>query len=173
MASAAANAGIGEAAVDPAEPLQRSRHRGFDRDGIADVAEAGIDLAGTIGHGRRRVSVLLGVAAPDRDVAAGSGECLLDAETDPAIAAGDDGHPAGQVENAHERFHLLWRTLGRASDGGQMFLIPSMDKASLKIKYGGKIETPCAAADNAGHNRRGNRCSSNTSHSISMARWRS
>src|ERR1700730_18477791 len=76
--SAAANAGIGEAAIDPAEPLEGSRHRGFNRGGIADVADAAIDHAGTAGHRRRRVLVLLGVAAPDRDVAASCGERLRD-----------------------------------------------------------------------------------------------
>jgi len=50
--SAAADAGIGEAAVDPAERLEGGRHRRFDRGGIADVADAGIDLAGVAGHGR-------------------------------------------------------------------------------------------------------------------------
>ena len=102
--SAAADAGIGKAAVDPAERVERRGHRGLDRGGIADVADAGIDLAGAAGHGRGGVFVLLGVAAPDRDVASGRRQRLRDAKTDAAIAAGDDGHAAGEVEDVHEAF---------------------------------------------------------------------
>ncbi len=105
VSSAAADASIGEAAVDPAEPVQGGRHRGCDRGCIADVADAGIDLAGTTGHGRGGIFVLLGVTGPDRNIAAGGGERLRDAKADAAIAAGDDGHTARQVENTRKRFH--------------------------------------------------------------------
>src|SRR6266852_490308 len=101
--SAAADAGIGKTAVDPAEPVERRGHRRFDRGGIADIADPGIDLAGAASHGRGGAFVLVGVAAPDRDVAPGCGECLRDAKTDAAIAPGDDGHAAGEVEGAVER----------------------------------------------------------------------
>src|SRR2546423_13564479 len=33
---------------------------------------------------------------------------------------------------------------------GRCFRIPSMDKAALKIKYGGKIKPPCTAEKTAG-----------------------
>src|SRR6202022_1606127 len=119
---AAADAGVRKTAVDPAEPLHRGGHRRFDRGGIADVANAGIALAGAAGHGRGGAFVLVGVAAPDRDIAASRGERLRDAETDAAIAAGDDGDAAGEIKNAHERFRLVLARVSRASDGGQMFL---------------------------------------------------
>ena len=44
--SAAADAGIGKAAVDPAEGVERGLHRGLDRGGIGDVADLRVDLAG-------------------------------------------------------------------------------------------------------------------------------
>ncbi len=119
--SAAADTGIGKAAVDAAERIERRLHRILDGGGIADVADAGVDLAGTGGHGRRSALVFVGVAAPDRDVAAGGVECLRDAESDAAIAAGDDRCAACEVEDAHGCFHLVWRTLGRAFNDGQMF----------------------------------------------------
>src|ERR1700730_14364146 len=68
--SAAADAGIGEAAVDPAEPVERGLHRGFHRSGIGDVANPCIDLAGPGRHGGSGAFVLFRVAAPDRDIAA-------------------------------------------------------------------------------------------------------
>ncbi len=141
MPAAAADAGIGEAAVDPAEALQRRRHRRFDRGGIADVANPGVDLAGAAGHGGGGVLVFLGVAAPDRDVTPLGRERLRDAESDAAIASGDDGRAAGEIEDAHERFRLLWRAFGRASDGGRC-PSPTMDKPPLKIKYGRETEVP-------------------------------
>jgi hypothetical protein len=102
--SAAADAGIGEAAVDPAEPVERGLHRGFHRSGIGDVANAAIDLAGPGRHGGSRAFVLFRVAAPDRNVAATQRKCLRDTEPDAAIAAGDHGHAAGEVKNVHLRF---------------------------------------------------------------------
>src|SRR4029079_17906038 len=59
--SAAANAGIGETAVDAAERVQRCLHRGLDRRGIGDVADLAMHLAGTSRHGCRRAGVLLRV----------------------------------------------------------------------------------------------------------------
>jgi hypothetical protein len=63
-----------------------------------------MNLAGAGRHGRGGRLVLLGVAAPDRDIAATGRKCLRDAEPDTAIAAGDDGCAAGEVEDAHARF---------------------------------------------------------------------
>src|SRR3954452_2308491 len=98
---AAADPRVGKAAIDAAESIECGLHRIPDGGGICDVADAGIDLAGTGGHGRRGASVLLGVAAPDRDVAAGGVERLRDAKPDAAIAAGDNGDAAGKVEDVH------------------------------------------------------------------------
>ena len=145
VASAAADSGIGEAAIDPAERLERRGHRRFHRGGIGDVANAGIDLAGAAGHGRGGILVLVGVAAPDRDVASGRGQRLCDAKTDAAIAAGDDGHAAGEVEDVHESISLerFQVVCGARSAARPMASVanPTMDKAARKIKYGIGIET--------------------------------
>src|SRR5690606_37157113 len=69
-ASAATDAGIGEAAVDAAEGVEGCLHHGLERGGIADVAELGCDLAWAGLHRRCGVGVFFRVAAPDRDVAA-------------------------------------------------------------------------------------------------------
>ena len=98
--------------------------------------------------------VLLGVAAPDRDVAAGRGQRLRDAEADAAIAAGDDGDAAGEVENAHEAFPVWfgarwpcvrWRADVPVTNHGQ---------GRPKIKYGFENRDPLCTAErnNAGHN---------------------
>ena len=133
---AATNAGIGETAIDPAEPVKRGGHYGFHRGGIGDVADAGIDLAAARGHGRRRARVLVGVAAPDRDVAARGGQRLCDAEANAAIATGDNGHAAGEVENTHERFQLVWREVKPCGPMAGRFSLTTMDKPAQKIKYG-------------------------------------
>jgi hypothetical protein len=122
--SAAADAGVGEAAVDAAEPIERGGHRCLDRGGIGDIANASVNLAGAARHGRGGVSVLLGIAAPDRNVAPGRSQRLRDAETDSAIATGDDGDAAGEVENTCKRFHEAFpfglARVKAASGGGQM-----------------------------------------------------
>ncbi len=123
--AAAANAGIGETAVDPAEGFQRGGHRRLDRIGVTNIADSCVGLALGTRHGRRRGLVLVGVAAPDRDVAAGHGERLRDAEPDTAIAPGNDSDAAGEVEYAHggilEVFPFGSARFRSASVGGQMF----------------------------------------------------
>src|SRR5262249_36642903 len=106
----------GKAAVDPAEAVERGFHRILDRRGIRDVADAGLNLAGAGLHCRGSGRVLLGVAAPDRDAAATRHKCLRDAEPDTAIAAGDDGHAAGEVEDANKRFLWCFHFAGRVLD---------------------------------------------------------
>src|SRR5712664_47104 len=159
--SAAANAGVGEAAVDPAESLKRRGHRRFHRGGIGDVADASVGLAGAIGHGRGGVLVLLGIAAPDRDVASGSSQRLRDAKADAAIAAGDDGHAAGQIKDAvkclHWAFPLVWCALFRASDGGQMFLLQPWTSPPRKSNMGQRSPTLTARGQTMrAHSSRGN-----------------
>jgi hypothetical protein len=101
---AAADAGIGKAAVDAAERIEGCLHRGLDGSRIGDIADVRIDLAGTGRHGCGRALVLLGVAAPDRNVAALRVQRLRDAKADAAIAAGDDRRAAGEVKDAHGMF---------------------------------------------------------------------
>src|SRR5438874_654527 len=101
---AAADAGIGKTAIDPAERVQGGFHRGLDGSGIGDVADPGIDFTGTGRHGCGGTLVLLAIAAPDRDVAALRVQRLRDAKADTAIAAGDDRRAAGEIKNAHGMF---------------------------------------------------------------------
>src|SRR5437773_2375377 len=103
-ASAAANAGIGKAAVDPTERVERRLHRRLDGSRIGDIADLGMHLAGPGRHGCRRTLVLLRVAAPDRDVTTLRVQRLRDAKADTAVAAGDDGGAAGEIKNAHGMF---------------------------------------------------------------------
>ena len=132
--------------------FQRGCHRRLDRSGIADVANLGSILP-VAPHGCRGGLVLVGVAAPDRDVAALGAQRLRDAEPDTAIAAGDDGDAAGEVENAHGSFFLgvsIWigalkscvQMAGRCSG-------PTMDKALGKIKYGSRYQIRCTAERNS------------------------
>jgi hypothetical protein len=79
----------------------------FTDAGSETIADAGIDLARHGCHRCRGCLVLLRVAAPDRDVASRGRQRLRDAEADAAIAAGDDGSAAAQVEDAHGTFPFV------------------------------------------------------------------
>src|SRR6185437_2707362 len=93
-----------KAAVDAAEGVERRLHRCRDRGRIGDVANPAVDLAGTLRHGGRRRLVLVGIAAPDRDVAATQRKRLGNAKPDTAVTAGNHGHAAGEVEQVHGTF---------------------------------------------------------------------
>ena len=47
----------------------------------------------------RRLGVLLGPPTPDHDVAARPGDAPGEAQSDAGVAAGDDDHPAGEIEH--------------------------------------------------------------------------
>src|SRR5258707_8630220 len=87
---------------------------------IANAPQAG---AGS--HARCRALVLVGVAAPDRNVATLGVQRLRDADADAAVTAGDNSGAASEVEDAHVA--ILWVfpfCLARfryASDDGQTF----------------------------------------------------
>src|SRR5882672_5632749 len=140
--SAAADAGIGEAAVDPAEGVERGLHGVLDGGWIGHIADAGIDLARAGRHGRGGAFVFFRIAAPDRDVAATERKCLGDAEAYAAITAGDDGHAAGEVENTHGVFPsgVSFEAFPSWYDAHQLrgCYARSMDKPAAKIKYGSK-----------------------------------
>jgi len=68
---------------------------------------------------------------PDRDAAPGARERLRDAEPDTAIAAGDDGDAAGEIEDAHLGVPFGWAHFRCASDGGLM-LWPNHGQGPLK-----------------------------------------
>ena len=94
----AADAGIGKAAIDAPEGGNRLGEAGLHGRFVADVAferqnpPAGFFKLG-LGGG-----VLSGVGAPDSDIRAGLRGGPRDAEADAAIAAGNQGDFAGEVE---------------------------------------------------------------------------
>jgi hypothetical protein len=137
--AAAADTGIGKAAVDPAKGIEHRLHRVLHRAGVGDIADAGHDLAGSLGHGCGGGLVLVRIAAPDRDVAATERKSLRDAKPDTAIAARDDGHAAGEVEHVHGKVSVKY-------DAHQLGA-GSMDKPPAKIKYGGGNEIAPASAE--------------------------
>ena len=97
------DARIGETAVDPAESLKRSGKSVLDRRAIGDVAGPRLDPRSTFTELGERGAVLLRIAAPDRNGAAGPRERLRHAEADPAIASGDDRNAPGKIEIARHR----------------------------------------------------------------------
>src|SRR5689334_64555 len=132
-------------------------------------------LAGTGFHARGGGRVLLGVAAPDRDVAATRRKCLRHSEPDTAIAAGDDGHAAGKVEDAHAGFlwafpgfHLSGRVLEMHPAQGDVLVQP-WTRPPQKSNMGAK---PTARKTRVSQPER-KQCSSSTSRSISTDRSRS
>src|SRR5262249_44025136 len=93
---AAADAGIGKAAVDAAEGMERRLPAVLSGGRGGAVADRGLHLAGAARWGRGRRFVLFGVAAPDRDVAPTARKGLRGPRANSAITAGDDGHTAGK-----------------------------------------------------------------------------
>ena len=97
------DAGIGEAPVDPAEDFDGRAERVLDRGAIGHVADSRLDRRPERGKLGERGAILLRIAAPDRDCAAGARERPGHAEADSAIAAGDDRRPARQIEITRHR----------------------------------------------------------------------
>ncbi len=104
--AAAADAGVGEAAVHAAVFAERRVERRLHRFRVRHVALQRLVVA--LGEGRERLGVFLFVAPPDRHRGAGRRQSLRHAEADAAVAAGDDGDPPRQIEQIHflppERF---------------------------------------------------------------------
>jgi hypothetical protein len=95
---AAADARVGEAGVDPAELGDGAGERLLDRLLVGDVAaqrQHALAMALEL-LSRRRVLRLVG--APDAEVGAARRQRLGHAEADAAVAAGDEGDLAAQVE---------------------------------------------------------------------------
>jgi hypothetical protein len=81
-----------------AHHLQRLGEARLDLSLVADIDDLCVDLAAVVPELLGGVGVLLGVGAPDADVGAGLGKRVGHAETDAAIAAGDQRHLARQIE---------------------------------------------------------------------------
>jgi hypothetical protein len=77
-----------------------------------------------------------------------AGESLCNAEPDTAIAAGDHGDAAGEVEKVHGAFPVFGKVLGKVSwyaarqpvrarscDMAVGYAFVTMDKTAPKIKY--------------------------------------
>ena len=81
-----------------AELGHRPRHHVVDVRIAGDVREDGHGAtSGGLDFGNSG-GVLLGVAGGDGDVGAGVGEAQRHAQTQTPVAAGDQGHPAGEVK---------------------------------------------------------------------------
>ena len=78
----------------------RSGKSVLDRRAIGDVAGPRLDPRSTFTELGERGAVLLRIAAPNRNGAAGPRERLRHAEADPAIASGDDRNTSGKIEIA-------------------------------------------------------------------------
>src|SRR5690606_5284865 len=89
-----------EGGVDPAVGIERLRARARHRVRIGDVADdAGrLDAERLDACGRHGIAI--GRPAPDADFGTRGRQRLCHAEADAAVAAGDDGDLAGQVEGA-------------------------------------------------------------------------
>ena len=74
---------IGETAIDPAESFNRSGKSVFDRRAIGDVAGPRLDSLSAFTELGERGAVLLRIAAPNRNGAAGPRERLRHAEANP------------------------------------------------------------------------------------------
>src|SRR5262249_48031547 len=120
-------AGIGEAAIDPAEGVKRPLHRFLYGGGIADIADLGVDLSRGFCHGGGGGLVFLGITAPDRDATPTQRKCVGYSQPNTPVAAGDDRHAAGKVENTHGALPYLFDASRVAP--------PTMDKRARKIKY--------------------------------------
>jgi hypothetical protein len=81
-----------------AHDLQRLGEARLDLGLVADIDDLGVDLATVALQFLAGVCILPGVGAPDADVGAGLCKCIGHAETDAAIAAGDQRHLARQIE---------------------------------------------------------------------------
>ena len=85
--------------VDPPGPIDHSAEDGLDLGFLADVGGQREDIKSGFARERRGGGRRLGrVPADDRHGRAGLGQPLDDPETDPAVAPGDNGDLARQVE---------------------------------------------------------------------------
>ena len=170
--SAAADAGIGKAAVDPAE-----------RSSVAFIAA--LTEAASL-TSQMRVSTLPGepamVAAallffsalrPQIETLqpAAASACAMPRPMPPLPPVMTATRPV-RSKILMSVSSLVWRALGRASDGGQMFLHQPWTRPSRKSNMGSRSK-PFVPRDEItrDHNPRGNRCSSSTSRSSSTVRW--
>ena len=84
-----------EPGTDPAEIV-----RGFDGLLVAHIAAKRQHVpSGSLQLGLRSC-ILLRIGSPNGDVGTRLGQCLRHAETDAAIAAGDQRHSAGEIERS-------------------------------------------------------------------------
>ena len=90
-------AGIVDEAVDPPLSLDDALNRLFCRLFVADVEGKGFDVAAVVGNFRRDPVELLLAASGDDHMRAEAGEFVRHAAPDPAPAAGNDVHLAGEA----------------------------------------------------------------------------
>ena len=84
--------------VELAEPLDGAVHERVDRVDVAHVRRDADGLAAELLEMRLGLDAGVFLAAGDRDLGAGGDQALGHGAADAARATGDDGHPAGEVE---------------------------------------------------------------------------
>ena len=94
--------------VQPAAPCDRFTDHRVDRFLVGHVHADGEGIGAERLELANRRTRLLRVARRDDDACPGLGETAGHAQSDPAIAAGDDGDPAAQVEQAAHLILSMW-----------------------------------------------------------------
>ena len=104
-----ADAGVGEDGVDATHLRDCALHGFGDGGFIGDIDLGGVDADAMLGQACGGGAVLLVIGAPDDDVGAGARHGIGHAEPDAAIAAGDEGNLARQVERriGHGRVSII------------------------------------------------------------------
>ena len=92
------DAGVVDENVDPAEFAHRALDHGGDGGFVGDVGDHGDSLSPALPEVGDRLLRLFFIAPDDSDGGARVRKPTRHAEADSAIAAGDDGHLAAQVE---------------------------------------------------------------------------
>ena len=103
------DAGIGETAVKTAETGKRCGHCGLDSLAIGDVADIGLGGTTVPAYLLDGCCVFIFVGTPDGNAGACFGDRLRHAETNAAVAAGDEGNLAAEIECfVGHRWFLPW-----------------------------------------------------------------
>ena len=96
--AAPADAGVGDAGVDPAQLLDRAGHGPHHRVLVGTSTEMPRVRTPTAASSSAAVATGLGTSAPEAHGAARRGEGAGHGQADAGAAAGDDGDLAGEVE---------------------------------------------------------------------------
>ena len=98
MTATPGDAGVGEAAIDVAEAVQRTAKGGLDRRFVTDIAFQRQYLLSGDAQGFHRGGVLRRVGSPDGDIGTGLRHRQGHTQAYAAVAAGDQSDLARQIE---------------------------------------------------------------------------